>query len=159
VLVKPENRWPEDRGIAYLPWHIQVLAKYGEGPHNVGLALMPAVLLALWAAARGGRFRQIALAAVLLAAVALSNWVSSLALAIACLLLMLAGVGDKEFRAARVIAAAGLGYLLACFWLTPTFILTIAFNWPFTLRRLKNSFFCAAVVPIFTSDQECRMYS
>ena len=27
------------------------------------------------------------------------------------------------------------------------------------LRRLKNSFFCAAVVPIFTSDQERRMYS
>ncbi len=34
-----------------------------------------------------------------------------------------------------------------------------AFSWPFTRRRLKNSFFCAAVVPIFTSDQECRMYS
>src|ERR1043166_3153504 len=27
------------------------------------------------------------------------------------------------------------------------------------LRKLKNSFFCAAVVPIFTSDQERRMYS
>ena len=27
------------------------------------------------------------------------------------------------------------------------------------LRRLKNSFFCAAVVPIFTRDQERRMYS
>ena len=27
------------------------------------------------------------------------------------------------------------------------------------LRRLKKSFFCAAVVPIFTSDQERRMYS
>jgi hypothetical protein len=36
---------------------------------------------------------------------------------------------------------------------------SIACNWPFSLRRLKNSFFCAAVVPIFTSDQLCRMYS
>ena len=26
-------------------------------------------------------------------------------------------------------------------------------------RRLKNSFFCAVVVPIFTSDQLCRTYS
>ena len=29
----------------------------------------------------------------------------------------------------------------------------------FIRRRLKNSFFWAAVVPIFTSDQECRIYS
>ena len=36
---------------------------------------------------------------------------------------------------------------------------SIACSWPFSLRRLKNSFFCAAVVPIFTSDQLCRMYS
>ena len=31
--------------------------------------------------------------------------------------------------------------------------------WLFALRRLKNSFFWLAVVPIFTSDQERRMYS
>ena len=30
---------------------------------------------------------------------------------------------------------------------------------PFMRRRLKNSFFCAAVVPIFTRLQERRMYS
>ncbi len=30
---------------------------------------------------------------------------------------------------------------------------SIACIWPLSLRRLKNSFFCAAVVPIFTSDQ------
>ncbi|MNE72678.1 hypothetical protein D3C80_1686390 [compost metagenome] len=31
--------------------------------------------------------------------------------------------------------------------------------WLLALRRLKKSFFCAAVVPIFTRDQERRMYS
>ena len=31
--------------------------------------------------------------------------------------------------------------------------------WPLSLRRLKNNFFCAAVVPIFTSDHERRIYS
>ncbi len=36
---------------------------------------------------------------------------------------------------------------------------SMACIWPLSLRRLKNSFFCAAVVPIFTSDQERRMYS
>ena len=29
----------------------------------------------------------------------------------------------------------------------------------FALRRLKNSFFCAAVVPIFTRLHDRRMYS
>ena len=36
---------------------------------------------------------------------------------------------------------------------------SIACIWLFSRRRLKNSFFCAAVVPSFTRDQECRMYS
>ena len=31
--------------------------------------------------------------------------------------------------------------------------------WAFIRRRLKNSFFWAAVVPILTSDQDRRMYS
>jgi len=29
----------------------------------------------------------------------------------------------------------------------------------FAARKWKNSFFCLAVVPIFTSDQERKMYS
>src|SRR5581483_12175152 len=31
----------KDRGVAQLPWRVQVLAKYGEGPHNTGLMLLP----------------------------------------------------------------------------------------------------------------------
>ena len=37
----------QDRGIVHLPWRVQVLAKYGEGPHNTALALIP-----LWRSAR-----------------------------------------------------------------------------------------------------------
>ena len=33
----------KDRGIVQLPWRIQVLAKYGEGPHNTALMVMPLV--------------------------------------------------------------------------------------------------------------------
>ena len=35
----------------------------------------------------------------------------------------------------------------------------MALIWPFTLRRLKNSRFWLAVVPIFTRLHERRMYS
>lgn len=120
----------KDRGIAQLPWRVQVLAKYGEGPHNTGLMLLPLALLALWRAGRSRGYPQIFAAAVLLAAIPLSNWVAAFALAISCCLLLLAAWGEPEFQYWRAFAAAGLAWLLACFWLTPSFIKTIAFNWP-----------------------------
>jgi hypothetical protein len=120
----------KDRGIVQLPWRIQVLAKYGEGPHNTALMLMPLVLLAIWLAATKRGYPRIFAAAILLALTPLVNWVGAFALAIACVLLLLAGLGERDFRIAPVCAAGGLGYLLACFWLTPSFIRTIVFNWP-----------------------------
>jgi hypothetical protein len=120
----------KDRGIVQLPWRIQVLAKYGEGPHNTGLTLLPMALLAVWLAGKRGGYRRILLAAVLLAAIPLTNWVAAFALAISCLLLLLAAWGEPEFKAVRTLAAAALAWLLACFWLTPSFIGIIFFNWP-----------------------------
>jgi len=120
----------QDRGIVQVPWRVQVLAKYGEGPHNTALALMPLVLLALWLAGRRRGYPPILVAALLLALTPLVNWVGAFALAIACMLLLVAALGEPGFRAWRVFAAGGLAYLLACFWLTPSFIKTIVFNWP-----------------------------
>jgi hypothetical protein len=120
----------QDRGIVQLPWRVQVLAKYGEGPHNTALALMPLVLLALWLAGRRRGYPPVLVAALLLAATPLVNWVGAFALAIACVVLLVAAMGEPGFRVWRVFAAGGLAYLLACFWLTPSFIRTIVFNWP-----------------------------
>ncbi|MDZ4799423.1 MAG: 6-pyruvoyl-tetrahydropterin synthase-related protein [Bryobacteraceae bacterium] len=121
-----------DRGITYLPWHVHVLTKYGEGPHNTGLTLLPLALIAIWRAALAYSFRRLVAAAVLLVAIALTNWIAALATAI-CVLLMLvssAGSGERGPRFWLVVATGALAYGLACFWLTPTFIKTIAFNWP-----------------------------
>lgn len=120
----------KDRGIVQLPWHIQVLAKYGEGPHDAALTLLPLALLAVWIAATGRGFRRIFGAAILLAAIPLTNWIGALVLAISSLLLLLAAWGETKFRASRALAAAALAYGLACFWLTPSFVRIIAFNWP-----------------------------
>jgi hypothetical protein len=120
----------KDRGIVQLPWRIQVLAKYGEGPHNTGLTLLPMALLAVWLAGKRRSYPRILLAAVLLAAIPLTNWVAAFALAISCLLLLLAAWGEAEFQVWRSLAAAALAWLLACFWLTPSFIKIIFFNWP-----------------------------
>jgi hypothetical protein len=120
----------KDRGIVQLPWRMQVLAKYGEGPHNVGLALLPLALWAVWRAGVKRGYPSILVAALALAAIPLTNWVSALALAISCLLLLVAAIGEREFRWWRCLAAAALAYGLACFWLTPSFIGAIVSNWP-----------------------------
>jgi hypothetical protein len=120
----------KDRGIVQLPWRIKVLAKYGEGPHDAGLTLLPLALLALWRAGTSRGYPRILAAALLLALIPLTNWVAALGLAISCALLLLAAWGEPGFSAPRVLAAAVLAYLLACFWLTPNFVKIIAFNWP-----------------------------
>jgi len=121
-----------DRGLLPIPWRLHVIVKYGEGPHIFGLTLLPMALLAVWKATHRGGYAWILAAAAGLAAVALTHWIAAFALALACLLLLLTYAGDKAgpFRHWRLIAAGGLGYLLACFWLTPSFIETVAFNWP-----------------------------
>jgi hypothetical protein len=120
----------QDRGIVQLPWRIQILAKYGEGPHDTALMLIPLVLLAVWLAATKRGYPRILAAASLLALTPLVNWLGAFALAMACVLLLLAGIGEHDFRITPVCAAGGLGYLLSCFWLTPSFVRIIAFNWP-----------------------------
>ncbi|HYP15310.1 MAG TPA: hypothetical protein VEQ63_15385 [Bryobacteraceae bacterium] len=124
-----------DRGLAQLPWRLHVLTKYGEGPHNAGLTLLPLAWMATWWAAMnaGGSLVRVAVCAVLFAGIVLTNWVAGLALGFSSAMLLLAAFRSPDagkFRYGPPLAAAGLAYLLSCFWLTPTFIHTIAFNWP-----------------------------
>ncbi len=115
----------KDRGLLAIPWRLHVMVKYGEGPHNAGLTLIPLALLAVWLAMEGRRRSQVALAAAALAVVALTHWIAAFALALACLLLM--AVRGRRWP---LLAAGAMGYLFAAFWLTPTFVRTVAFNWP-----------------------------
>lgn len=129
-----------DQGITYLPWRIQVLMKYGEGPHNTGLTLLPLALIALWHASTRRRFWQLFAAAALLAGVSLTNWVACLALGWCCLAMLIVGTATRQehgFSGKRLIQASALGYALACFWLTPRFIHTTLFNWPVDAFQYK----------------------
>lgn len=121
-----------DRSASHLPWRWHLLVKYGEGPHNVGLALIPLAIIAVTSYAQRGLRVLRVLAAVSLTVIPLVNWVAALALAITmcCYMLATLGLPDKHVWRVRAVAAAALAYLLACFALTPTFIKTIAFNWP-----------------------------
>lgn len=121
----------KDRGIVYLPWRLHVFAKYGEGPHTAGLTLILLSLIIAWKTARDSRrYWHVPLLATLFALVCLTNWIAALALAFCMLLFLLASAGRDQFHRWRLISAALLAYGLACWWLTPTFVTTIAFNWP-----------------------------
>ncbi len=106
------------------------MVKYGEGPHNTVLTLLPIALLLLWLAMKGRGYPRILAAALALAAIPLINWLGAMGVALSCSLLLLAALGEPEVRYWRAAAAIGLAYLLACFWLTPSFVKTIFGNWP-----------------------------
>lgn len=115
-----------DRGLYYLPWRLLVLMKYGEGPHIVGLALLPLILAAIVWGARRKDFASLFLMAVALATAPLLNWLCAFALTIALLVLWLSDAGLIK----RSLYAGLLGYALSCFWLTPAYVFTTLFNWP-----------------------------
>lgn len=119
-----------DRGLMQVPWRIQVLIKYGEGPHSVGIFLLILALAVIWRAATRPGFPLLFASALMMAATVLTNWVAGIALAFAVSMLLVAHIGDSGFRHRRVIIAGFLGYLLAAFWLTPDFVFRMARNWP-----------------------------
>jgi len=49
----------KDRGVAQLSWHMKVLAKYGEGPHNSGLTILPLALLIYFVVPESPRFEAV----------------------------------------------------------------------------------------------------
>ncbi len=133
-----------DRGIMAVPWRIQVLIKYGEGPHTVGILLSLVALFLVRRAAIGTGFPLILAAAVSLAATVLTNWVAGLALAFAVLMLQLVHFRVPGFSHRRIFAAGLLGYALSAFWLTPSFIAQMAHNWPqdafgFQFQRMERT--------------------
>ncbi len=120
------DRIDTDRGLYYLPWRLLVLMKYGEGPHIVGLSLLPLILAAVVWGARRKDFASLFLMAVALAVAPLVNWLCAFALTVSLLVLWLSDVGLVR----RSVIAGVLGYGLSCFWLTPEYVFTTLFNWP-----------------------------
>ncbi len=115
-----------DRGQYYLPWRLLVLMKYGEGPHVVGLTMLPLILMAVrWGLARRG-IAGLVVMAIGLAVAPLTNWLVAFALTITMAVWMLSGHAGTW----RLMGAGFVGYGLSCFWLTPEYVMVTLFNWP-----------------------------
>jgi hypothetical protein len=114
-----------DTGGWFGPRRLVTLVRYGEGPHLLALLLLPVAIGMLHVAIEKRKPSRYFGAALALAAVALSNWLGSFALALMVAAYLLAR-WDRSW-----IVAAALGcwaYAIAMPWLSPSTIATIRAN-------------------------------
>jgi hypothetical protein len=107
-----------------MPQRLNVLVKWGEGPHMSALALLPLALACAWIAIRSGGWRWIAGAAVFSAAVVSHNFYGAVSLAMLFPLLVWSlWITHLDRRMlGRSAAIAALAWALTAFWLTPSYL-------------------------------------
>ena len=110
------------------PWRLCVLGAYGDAPHMFGFALIPFAILALDTALKRRRPIHYLVAAFLMAAILLTNWLGSVALACSVVAWLLAttNTGADISRWAMTALIASSAYLLACPWIPPSTLKVIA---------------------------------
>jgi hypothetical protein len=108
----------------YMPQRLNVLVRYGEGPHMSALALIPLALALAWHGLRPGKAHWIAAAAAACALVVSNNFYGATSLAIffpvLCWAIFAETRDPKVFL--RGAATAALAYALCAIWLTPSFL-------------------------------------
>ncbi len=108
---------------------LQVMTVYGEGPHVAAIALIPIALLSLEYALRRKTSRPLALAALGLGLVFLTNIPGSMALALAVFCWIAAQPAGRQAAALRTAClAAALGYGMVCFGVPPSSLGTVFGN-------------------------------
>lgn len=118
-----------DLGSSFYPRRLQALVFYGEGPHITALALIPVAILCLDAALAKRRPFFYLLAALSLAAVVLTNWLGTSALAVAVAAYLLAKLPAQGGRMVLTVAPIAIAaYALASPWIPPSTIATVRSN-------------------------------
>jgi hypothetical protein len=114
----------------YMPQRLNVLVRYGEGPHMSAFALLPLGLALSWRGLRAGRTRWLAGAALALALVVSNNFYGATALAMFFPVLCWAVFCETKdwFVWVRAAAIAVLSWGLCSIWLTPSFLSITARN-------------------------------
>ena len=116
-----------DMGSPWAARRLHALVYYGEGPHVSSMTLLAAAVALAGAAMERPRLICYFVAAVGLAAVALTNWLGAAALVAALLCLLPAADADGK----TWMRAAGIGvyaYVLAAPWIPPSTIAAIRSN-------------------------------
>ena len=108
---------------------LQALVQYGEGPHITSMFLLPLAVIALDVALRKATPISTLVAAVATMSVVLTNWIGTVALAMAVAAYLLAKPEDGSIR--KWVWAAGIGglsYALAATWIPPSTLFAIQRN-------------------------------
>ncbi len=108
---------------------LQALVQYGEGPHVTSMFLLPVAIVALDVALRKARPVSTLVAAVAAMSVVLTNWIGTVALALAVVAYLLAKSEDRSIRTwVRAAGIGGLSYALAATWIPPSTLFAIQRN-------------------------------
>ena len=108
------------------PRRLITLVRYGEGPHLTSLLILPLAIGLLHVALERRRPVHYVGASLAMAAVVLTNWIGGLALGLAVVCYLLAGLGGAPLPAcARTAAIAGYAYAVALPWVVPSTIQNI----------------------------------
>ena len=115
------------------PRRLQTLVHYGEGPHNVALALLPLAILCAWLAIHRRQYRWYVVSGALMGSLVAINAFAAvdLVLALGCLAAV-QPAGQRVRSLLRIAATGAAAYLWISPVLTPTLIRTIAANSAFT---------------------------
>jgi hypothetical protein len=113
-----EDNYPQ------FPQRLNVLVRFGEGPHMTAFALLPLALALAWYGLRAGQVRALAASAVVCAAVVANNFYGATSLAIFFPLLCWAVFTEtRDWKLwVRAAAIAALAYGLCALWLSPSFL-------------------------------------
>ncbi len=127
-----------DIGGWFAPCRLDAMVRWGEGPHIASLTLLPLALGLMHMALQRRRLAWYFAAALGMAAVALSNWLGGMALALVAGAYLLAGFSAQWIPLwARLAAMAAWAYALAAPFVTPSTIATIRANAPLVAGGYK----------------------
>lgn len=132
ALVSPSYLFVEEKRIEaffQMPYRLNVLIRYGEGPHMTALAWIPLALFFTYRALQQWRPKSLAMAAICCAVVVSNNFYGATALALLFPMLAFAIYITHldPWLWVRAAAIGCLAYGLTAFWLVPSYLhLTLA---------------------------------
>ncbi len=119
----------DDTGGLFYARRLYNLVGYGEGPHIAAMALLPVAIVSVHLALTRRKPMHYVLAALAMAAVALTNWPGTVGLAFAVTSYLLTYPLRSLYPSTlRVTGTALLGYALAAPWIPPSTVTTVFAN-------------------------------
>jgi len=117
----------------HAPWRLIVMTWYGEGPHILGLTLIPLAALFFLRALKKPCFAGYVIAALPITAIALTNWIALFAVVLILAVVLFSEIllGEPGRKLISAFTVAAIAYGLSAFWFNLSFVkASLAFGNP-----------------------------